>query len=211
MKRRFKDEELVTLLNAAAHATRTDIYDDIIREMGVRNEACVTWLLTTASPKFWAKAHFSGSRYGQMTSNIAESLNAWLLKAREQPLVPMLETIRENLSNWFVKRKEKASNMNIDSLVPNIEEVITRFRSKQSAFTVRNVCSHDEFGKVLEVSFSQQGTSCRVPVYTDMKKCGCRKWEDLGYPCIHAVAALLFVEGGNPYNEAESFYRVAEY
>jgi hypothetical protein len=41
----------------------------------------VPWLLKHADPKHWAELSFDGERYGHLTSNIAESLNTWLLKA----------------------------------------------------------------------------------------------------------------------------------
>ena len=54
-------------------------------------------------PEFWADCYFKGRRYGYLTSNIVESLNSWLMPAREQPLLPMIETIRHELMRWFEK------------------------------------------------------------------------------------------------------------
>ena len=40
-----------------------------------------------------------------MTSNIAESLNAWLLEARAMPIIGMMELIRQKIMSWFYERR----------------------------------------------------------------------------------------------------------
>ena len=53
---------------------------------------------------------FSRESYGHLTSNIAESLNSWILKARELPILAMLETIRHQLMDWFTARSKLELN-----------------------------------------------------------------------------------------------------
>jgi hypothetical protein len=69
--------------------------------MNAINPAAFVWLQTHADPKYWAEIYFEGRCYGHLTSNISESLNSWLLHARELPILPMLETIRHQLMIWF--------------------------------------------------------------------------------------------------------------
>lgn len=64
----------------------------------------VSWLLNHANPEHWTKLYFPEKRYGHFTSNIAESLNSWILKARELPILTMLETIRHQLMDCFAAR-----------------------------------------------------------------------------------------------------------
>ena len=47
---------------------------------------------------------FPGRRFRHLTSNIAESLNKWLLPAFALPVYPILEAMREQLMDWFAKR-----------------------------------------------------------------------------------------------------------
>ena len=70
----------------------------------------VDWLLQHADPKHWAELYFVGKRYGHLTSNIAESLNSWILEAREMPILAMLERIREQLMTWFSNRRQLEAN-----------------------------------------------------------------------------------------------------
>ena len=49
--------------------------------------------------------------YGHLTSNIAESLNSWILKARELvPILAMLETIHHQPMDWFAARSKLELN-----------------------------------------------------------------------------------------------------
>ena len=45
-----------------------------------------------------------GHRYGHLTSNIAESLNAWLKEACEMPILALLEKIHHQLMEWMQAR-----------------------------------------------------------------------------------------------------------
>ena len=70
----------------------------------------VSWLLSHANPKYWAELYFAGKRYGHLTSNIAESLNSWILKARELSILAMSETIRHQFMDWFTARSKLELN-----------------------------------------------------------------------------------------------------
>ena len=54
----------------------------------------------------WCEYYFTGNRYGHITSNIAESINAWLLA-----ILAMLEQIRHQLMDWFGKRRVLDTNV----------------------------------------------------------------------------------------------------
>jgi len=74
------------------------------------DERSVDWLLQHADPKHWAELYFVGKRYGHLTSNIAASLNSWILEAREMAILAMLERIREQLMTWFSNRRQLEAN-----------------------------------------------------------------------------------------------------
>ena len=61
------------------------------------NASAIDWLFSHAKPEHWAEIYFQGRRYGHLTSNIAESLNSWLLEARNMPILAMLERIQHQL------------------------------------------------------------------------------------------------------------------
>jgi hypothetical protein len=80
-------------------------------------------LLEHAKPEHWAESCFDGNRYGHLTSNIAESINSWLLEARELPILAMLERIRYQLTEWFAVRREIDQNTE-GLLVSNASKII---------------------------------------------------------------------------------------
>ncbi|KAK9389162.1 hypothetical protein V1515DRAFT_578243 [Lipomyces mesembrius] len=45
-------------------------------------------------PEHWADCYFEENRLGHRTSNVAESLNSWILEARSLPVQAMMDNIR---------------------------------------------------------------------------------------------------------------------
>src|SRR5437762_9295849 len=107
------------------------------------NPASVDWLLSHASPEHWAKFYFSGHRYSHITSNIIESLNSWILEAREKPILAMFEQIRHQLMAWFTARRTLEDKIHglLVAKAANQLQVITnnracRYRSEASILRV---------------------------------------------------------------------------
>lgn len=65
--------------------------------MRIINPETVKWLFDHAPAQYWAELYFKGHHYDHLTSNIAESLNAWILETREKSILAMFETIRQQL------------------------------------------------------------------------------------------------------------------
>nr|XP_016481467.1 PREDICTED: uncharacterized protein LOC107802440 [Nicotiana tabacum] len=59
-------------------------------------------------PERWARSSFPRRRYDMLTTNMVESMNSVLLKAREMPILRMLDFIQEKLGEWFYERRKKA-------------------------------------------------------------------------------------------------------
>ena len=112
MHHQFKNVELKLLLWKAACAITIDDFNQQIQAMKDINPRCVDWLLSTADPKYWAEVYFPGRRYGHLTSNLAESLNSWLLEAREMPVLSMFEKIRHQMMEWFEARRQLEVRVN---------------------------------------------------------------------------------------------------
>jgi len=73
--------------------TTKEIFNEALANMSKINERSVEWLLQHADSKHWAELYFVGKRYDYLTSNIAESLNSWILEAREMSILAILEKI----------------------------------------------------------------------------------------------------------------------
>jgi len=61
--------------------------------------------------KMWSCHAFRTSNCSDiLLNNIAESFNAWVMEAREHPILSCLETIRRQLMNRFDKKRARAAN-----------------------------------------------------------------------------------------------------
>ena len=112
--------ELIKLLWKAASARSIPEFEKHMDNFRKISEHAYTWLINETNPENWVDCYFKGKRYGHYTSNIIESLNSWLRTAREQPLLPMLETIRSGLMDWFEKRRIEGQTFQANGFVPKV-------------------------------------------------------------------------------------------
>lgn len=64
-------------------------------------QASISWIISI-SPKYWSPAYFPGKRYEFLTTDMAENMNSCLMRVKELPMVPLLET-REKIVDLFFK------------------------------------------------------------------------------------------------------------
>src|SRR5690606_21457278 len=67
--------------------------------------------LENADVTLWSRVYYQRDRYNIKTSNIAESINSALKRARGFPIQFLLEFIREKLGKWSWKRREDALSL----------------------------------------------------------------------------------------------------
>ena len=59
----------------------------------------------------WTQAYDGGSRFGHMTTNLAECMNSVLKRARSLPICALIKATFERTATWFVERGVKADSM----------------------------------------------------------------------------------------------------
>nr|DAD24166.1 TPA_asm: hypothetical protein HUJ06_025629 [Nelumbo nucifera] len=69
----------------------------------ILNERVGSWVRST-EPEHWANSKFPRMRYDQMSFNIAETFNGWVLDIRDQPIMTMLNTFRLKLMELLWRR-----------------------------------------------------------------------------------------------------------
>src|SRR5579859_5711114 len=133
----------------------------------------VPWLLKNAKPEHWAEIYFPGRRYGHLTSNIAESLNSWLLTAREMPILAMFEQIRHQLMEWFTARR---------GLDKNVQGLIVSKVAKQIQAAVNNQARRYRYIQATDTMYEVQSneTLYEYIVKLDEQSCSCRVWQSSG-------------------------------
>lgn len=131
-----------------------------------------------------------GQRFGHLTSNIAESINAFLLRAREMPVFAMMEYIREELMRWFNERSTKGMTEEgsiIRSVIKQVEVLIKnharRYSARRSTDIIWEVTS--------TANIEDEGNRRRYTINLDAHTCHCRRWQSSGIPCAHALAIIL--------------------
>ena len=104
IKSRFKSTGAFNLYYEASNAYTVSAFNSKFEEMERRFPSVARYLKEIVGFELWARAHFPGKRYNIMTSNAAESLNSMFKKAREFPVVALLDAIQAKMSSLFNDR-----------------------------------------------------------------------------------------------------------
>ncbi|KAK4408125.1 hypothetical protein Sango_0393500 [Sesamum angolense] len=141
-RKEFNNTLLVNLLWEAANALTVMEFEAKLLEIEEISQDASYWV-RRVPPRLWANSHFEGTRFGNLTANVAESLNAWILEASGLPIVQMMECIRRQLMTWFNERRE-ASTQWTSVLVPSAErqvsEALERARTYQNVHRFAESC-----------------------------------------------------------------------
>ncbi|XP_028080580.1 uncharacterized protein LOC114282131 [Camellia sinensis] len=135
--------------------------------------------LLESLPAVFPSAHHAGKRYGEMTSNAAESFNKWILDARNYPITRLVDTIGNQIMTMRAERKVLATNWN-GLLCSKMESRVREVYSNGCTWIVSQ--SNED---IYEVHLFQT-------VLVDVGKCSCScfQWQLNGFPCAHAVVAI---------------------
>ncbi|KAJ7972697.1 MuDR family transposase [Quillaja saponaria] len=199
-RKEFNSTVLINILWQAAYSLTDSEFQTKICEIESISREAATWI-RRIPPNLWATAYFEGTRFGHMTANMAESLNALIVEASGFPIIQMMECIRRQLMTWFNERRE-ASMQWSSVLVPYAERNVAEAIDHSHTFQVVRA---DE--AVIEIGTPNTG-SYVVDIRT--RCCPCRGWQQWGLPCAHAVTALLYCRQ-NVHRFTESCFTVTNY
>jgi hypothetical protein len=140
--------------------------------------------LSEVDPSTWSRAWFSDyPKSDLLVNNICECWNSYILKARDKPILTMLEMIRKKLIRRYQAKREGIEKLS-GRLCP-------RIAAKMEAIglvTVNCIAAYVGEG-MFEVNCPNNR---QFVVDLGIRRCGCRQWEITGLPCPHAVAAILY-------------------
>ena len=132
------------------------------------------------------RAFFPMPRLGHVTSNMAESINAWLQEQRSQPpLRFFLDTLRK-INELFNEMRLNYEKMNRDDIEPATFASIIHNTEDGRRLECFNV-----FGMKFQVQSRVAGGTLR-DVDLECRECSCKQFQDLRCPCVHACSAALF-------------------
>ncbi|KAE8711701.1 Protopine 6-monooxygenase [Hibiscus syriacus] len=129
----------------------------------------------------WSRLHQLGARYGFMTSNSAESINALSRHSQKLPITMLIEFFRASIQQWYYKKRNHAGTLE-HRVTPWTEKKITNRVVKSTSWRVEP-CSNTLF-EVLDNNLNGL-------VDLNAKLCSCMKWQTSGYPCGHVIKVAL--------------------
>lgn len=130
-------------------------------------------------------------------NNICETFNAFILKAREKPLIEMLEDIRRSLMSRMYKIAISLSQFD-DILCPNIRKKLDKL------YDAAKFC---ELIPAVGGKFEVQYFDEVYIVDLERKECSCNVWVLTGLPCSHAMACVLHARESIEKYVDEFYYR----
>ncbi|XP_020891538.1 uncharacterized protein LOC9324683 isoform X2 [Arabidopsis lyrata subsp. lyrata] len=136
-----------------------------------------------SNPKSWCRAFYKidGKCCEDVENNTVESFNNSIGKAREKPVMPMLETIRR-LEMTRISLRKAIANSHPGKFTTYVQKFLDEEHEDAAKCTIWP-CTSGKF----EVKIS--GQSERVDM--TLKKCTCCKWDICGIPCQHAYGVIL--------------------
>ena len=201
LKARFKHEGLLDLFTATAEAYTNFEFEKNFDMMKSRYPGVVDYLQKHLDVGRWARSHFVGARYNIMTTNGSESINGVLNKAREYPLIALLDALQELVSRWWNNHRKEAMACGDTSLelTPKTEEILrVRFRAAEKMVPV----------ELNAFEFHVRGDKESVIVNLLEKSCECRVFNVDRLPCAHAIAAIGVNNVKEVYNHCSDYYKL---
>ncbi|KAL0343001.1 UNVERIFIED_CONTAM: hypothetical protein Sangu_1187500 [Sesamum angustifolium] len=126
----FTGKILKNALWAAARATRIEEFKARMEQLKELHEDAYNWLVKKPANQ-WSRSHFSTlPKCDILLNNMCESFNAFILPARDKPIITLLETIRNLLMIRMQVNRDKARKWDFllcpkikSALAKNIKEV----------------------------------------------------------------------------------------
>ncbi|KAH1075575.1 hypothetical protein J1N35_027903 [Gossypium stocksii] len=162
---------------------------------GQTNTSFRQWL-STIEPWQWAQSFDEGFRYGQMTTNLVEGVNAVLLKTRHLPISTVFSATFYRLATLMPRMGQQQVNQMQagDVFVEDVRDAMVANRQMARSMNV------EIYSRCLE-TFQVTETISRRPsipprsygVDLRNRQCDCRRFQTLHYPCAHVMAACAKV------------------
>ncbi|KAG7560858.1 Zinc finger SWIM-type [Arabidopsis thaliana x Arabidopsis arenosa] len=180
-KRDSHDVELQRLFWKIARSYTIEEFNSHMAELKRYNPHAYASLQLT-SPMTWSRAFFRvGTCCNDNLNNLSESFNRTIRQARRKPLLDLLEDIRRQCMVRTAKRFLIADRLKT-RFTPRAHVEIEKMIAGAA-----NCERHMARNNLHEIYVNGVGYF----VDMDLKTCGCRKWQMVGIPCVHAACVIL--------------------
>ncbi|RVW81075.1 hypothetical protein CK203_045361 [Vitis vinifera] len=175
-------ENALQFLDSIAYGRLEHDYNVSMVELKKYNEALATWVEENA-PHHWAMSKFPKQRWDKMTTNLAESFNAWLRIERHHSICNFLLEHMSKLASMLVKHQEESKNWK-GCIGPKIEAKVQENIAKGAVYPVTPF-KNGVFG----VCIGRALLNVDILNHT----CTCRGWQMLGISYEHATAVIISI------------------
>ncbi|VVA39758.1 PREDICTED: transposon [Prunus dulcis] len=185
----------------AARATTIPWWQCHMERMKQESEVAWKWL-HPKSAVHWSRSHFRTQyKCDILLNNLCEAFNSSILKARDKPILSMLEGIRTNLMVRMANRRVAAWKWK-RHVGPRIEQIMEK--NKLEAGYCIPTLSGDMKYQVTNMHGGQFAVDLAI------KTCSCKRWDLCGLPCPHAISCILRRKH-DPYSYVDECYKREAY
>ncbi|XP_022042179.1 uncharacterized protein LOC110944843 [Helianthus annuus] len=206
---RFSMKYLRKLCWMIGSTTQSQKYRWAVQEMRMYKEEAWDYLNNTDKSKWTLRHDHRHRRWGNLTTNISESMNNVLRQARLLPIKVLIRfTFTKDVSE-YVRHTQLAARCN-SPLPPRIW---SRFNKLYSVAMQHEVSMYDAIDARYSVVSKTETNDHGGNEYTieyNKRSCSCGKWQMLRFPCSHAIA-VCYWRGEEPHNITHSIFHTTTY
>ncbi|KAL3630451.1 hypothetical protein CASFOL_023435 [Castilleja foliolosa] len=176
----FKSLKLKEEMWLAAAAFNKEEF--LVHMMNIKKEDLSAYeYLSKVEPSQWARSYFDPAvKCELLCNNLSESWNHFIIKAREKPILTMLEMIRRLVMRRIQVNSSKMAKYE-GLICPKAQAKLDMCKeNSRHCQTLYSGCR--QFEVLCHSTFHA--------VDLDQKTCSCKRWDFTGIPCNHAVAAI---------------------
>ncbi|XP_010655185.1 uncharacterized protein LOC104880400 [Vitis vinifera] len=172
-------EDALLLLDNIAYARLDTDYNEAFEKLVRFNGDLARWVAKN-SPEHWVMSKFLKKRWDKMTTNIAESFNAWLREERHQTIYTLLSIHMDKLVA-MLDTHMCGTNKWKSVVGPKTEEKLMSNITRSAPITVM---------PYLGGTFKVFTRDVYLVVDMQQHKCTCLTWKMFGLPCPHVCAVI---------------------
>ena len=182
-----------------AKARTEENYNMAYEGLQETNLFCAEWL--NHRKEMFASFILIGRR-GIVTTNPVEQFNNVMLEARESPITDALLMLMNKIADLTVERKQQGMRWRDDGMlvVPSANEAFQTNLTEglRRNVSVRKYPSPTDPVAIADVSCGLLNVNTMLTVTVNISTgkivCGCRYREEMGIPCVHAIAAISAID-----------------
>ncbi|XP_026410219.1 uncharacterized protein LOC113305387 [Papaver somniferum] len=223
-----KYKEVMACFKKATYALTPARYEEALMEMELMGRPGVAEYCRNMPREHWSNAFFTGCRFGQTTSSVAESFNNWIRKDKRLPACALVDMIRCSFCSihWLRvmdlmnERREMSLLMDPEKLTPTYEALLKEHiqigrvwnvtQSSAYEYEIHSPMLHicTAFKLFVLKSFLRTCRSHTVDLLN--KTCTGQRWRVYGFPCSHATTSIS-AKGYRYVDYIEDYFKVTNF